>query len=201
MVDEGAVQPRGGVELRFGPMWFDSGNAITQVLGDSGHNILWLEGGPTFWRVFQVSAGAGFYRKKGTLLTESGTTSTQSDLLYAVPLTANLSLRLDVLDEQPVVPYASVGADYWFWRESWETDSSGSHTGLGGAKAGYHFGVGGQILLDIFERARADTAQARLGIEDSYLTVEWRRQDVGVFSEGLDLSNDQLSFGIRMHYR
>ncbi|RME20586.1 MAG: hypothetical protein D6798_20130 [Deltaproteobacteria bacterium] len=199
--DEGKVVPRAGVELRFGPMWFAEDNAIAQVLGDGGHNILWLEGGPTFWRVFQVSAGAGFYRKKGTLLTESGVASTQSDLLYAVPVTANLGLRLDLLDEQPFVPYASVGADYWLWRESWETDNSGGHAGIGGGKAGVHFAAGGQVLLDIFEPSRADTTQARLGIVDSYLTVEWRRQVVGVFSDGLDLSNDQLSVGVRVHTR
>jgi|GEM_PF-863360 len=191
---------KGGTDLRFGPMWFANGNAITDVLGDSGHNVLWLETGPSVGRMLQFSVGGGFYRKRGTLLTASGVASEQTDTLYAVPLTANATLRLDVLKNQPLVPYVTGGGDMWLWHEGWAIDAAGTKTSMGGGKWGYHYGVGGQLLLDIFEPDRAQMAEARLHIKDTYLTGEWRRQEVGVFQKGIDLSNSQVTFGIKVLY-
>lgn len=190
----------GATQLRFGPMWYDDGNIVNDVLGDSGHNVLWLETGPSWRGYAQFSLGAGFYRKKATLLTSEGTVSTQDDLLWSVPLTANLTLRLDVLQEQVLVPYLTAGGDLWLWQERWTEDAEGNKDGLGGGKWGYHYGAGGQLLLDVFDRGRAGLTFSRLGIKDSYITGEWRRQEVGVFQEGLDLSNDQVTLGLAVHY-
>ena len=190
----------GSTQLRFGPMWYDDGNVVTDVLGDSGHNVLWLETGPSWRGYLQFSLGAGFYRKKATLLTSEGTASTQDDLLWSVPLTANLTLRLDVLEEQVLVPYVTGGGDMWLWQERWTEDAAGNKDGLGGGKWGYHYGAGGQLLLDVFDQGRAGLTFSRLGIKDSYITGEWRRQEVGGFQEGLDLSNDQFTLGLALNY-
>ncbi|MCB9778340.1 MAG: hypothetical protein H6742_07235 [Alphaproteobacteria bacterium] len=199
--DHEEPQVRSSVDIRFGPMYWDDGNEIRDVMGDSGHNVLWLEFGPSWRGLANLTVGTGFYRKKGNLVADSGASSDQDSVFWTVPLTLNLTARLDVLPEQWVVPYASFGGDYWFWREGWnESADLTDRSGVGGGKYGYHYAFGGQVLLDIFEPKRASTAFSRLGIRDTYATVEWRRQEVGAFQDGIDLSNQQLTFGLRMHY-
>jgi hypothetical protein len=191
---------KGATALRVGPMTFADDNAIVEVLGERGHNVFWLETGPSWKGYVQFTFGAGYYRKKGTLLASTGESSTQDDLLWAVPVTGNLTLRLDVLREQVLVPYVTGGGDLWFWREQWTTNADGDKTGIGGGKWGYHYGVGGQLLLDVFDRGRAGLAFSRMGMKDSYVVGEWRRQEIGVFQEGLDLSGSQFTLGLGIHY-
>lgn len=190
----------GATAVRLGPMTFADDNAITEVLGDRGHTVFWLETGPSWKGYVQFTFGAGYYRKKGTLLTSTGESSSQDDVLWAVPVTSNLTLRLDVLNEQVLVPYVTGGGDLWLWREQWTTGADGDKSGIGGGKWGYHYGVGGQILLDVFDRGRAGLAFSRMGMKDSYIVGEWRRQEVGVFQDGLDLSGSQFTLGLGIHY-
>ncbi len=199
-VDDDENNVMGATALRVGPMTFAQDNAIVEVLGERGHNVFLLETGPSWKGYVQFTFGAGYYRKKGTLLTSTGESSTQDDLLWAVPVTGNLTLRLDVLKEQVLVPYVTGGGDLWLWREQWTTNADGDKTGIGGGKWGYHYGVGGQLLLDVFDRGRAGLAFSRMGMKDSYVVGEWRRQEVGVFQEGLDLSGSQFTMGLGIHY-
>lgn len=190
----------GATALRIGPMTWAEDNEIVEVLGENGHTVFWLESGPSWRGYAQLGFGLGFYRKKGTLLTTTGESSAQDDVFFALPVTMNLTLRLDVIDEQVLVPYVTAGGDAWFWREQWTVDAEGTKEGIGGGKWGYHYGLGGQLLLDVFDRGRAGLAFSRAGIRDSYVTAEWRRQEVGVFQEGIDLSSSQFTIGLGIHY-
>ncbi|MDP6934499.1 MAG: hypothetical protein QGG40_16355, partial [Myxococcota bacterium] len=143
--------------------------------------------------------GLGFYQEMGWLLGEDGAESSEHDMLTALPLTFGATIRLDLLDEQVVVPTASIGGDYWLWRENWylNADVEGD-SAISGGKTGWHFGLGAQLLLDRFEPARASALEAGTGIDDTYAIVEWRRQDVG--KDGLSFSGDAVSFGLKFTY-
>ena len=47
-----------------------------------------------------------------------------------------------------------------------------------GAKFGTHTGLGLQVLLDTFQPRRASLLEAQSGINDTWITFEWRRQRV-----------------------
>ena len=66
-------------------------------------------------------------------------------MLTILPLNLSGTARLDFWEGQFLVPYASGGIDYWIWKENWvENDAEVSVTG---AKLGYHYAFGGQLLL------------------------------------------------------
>ncbi len=67
-----------------------------------------------------------------------------------------------------------------------------------GGKPGYHWGYGVDILLDPLDRGRASLADARWGIHDTYLVVEWREHRMLDSNTGFDFSNKGLSFGLKI---
>ena len=73
---------------------------------------------------------------------------------------------------------------------------------MGGGKYGWHWALGGQILLDIFEQSQASKLFARSGIRDSYITFEYREVSVGEWQQtdsgdGLLFDSEVLMFGLR----
>ena len=106
-------------------------------------------------------------------------------MLTAFPFTAGLVLRLDFFKEQPLVPMALVGVDYWLWKENWyvNEDVSSEEGLITGGEAGYHYGFGINLLLDWLEPGRASQLSARTGIDDTYIVAEWRKQTVGQWGE------------------
>ncbi len=117
-----------------------------------------------------------------------------------LPLSADITGRLHLFDEQPIVPFARFGVDYVFWRESkLDTDLS-ALSKTNGAKAGTHWGVGGNLLLDLFAPNRASKLESQSGINDTWLTVEYRSQTIGAQSTGLQLSGWSLTAGIKVDY-
>ena len=105
-----------------------------------------------------------------------------------------------MLPEQPVVPFAGVGVDYFFWREVWEGSGGGGDGSIKGGKPGWHQTYGAHILLDTFDQPRASRLQAVTGITDSYITVEYRTQKIGEELSGLKFSADTLTFGLKFDY-
>lgn len=190
-------KPASNLQLRFGPMWFDDENKIYDQF-EAPHNILWLEGGPSLWGIAELNLGIGFYNKAGYLLGEDGSLAeAQADRLTALPVTLSGTLRLDVLKEQPIVPIATIGGDYWLWRERW--DQGDDKDQVAGGKAGWHYGLGAQLLLDVFDRKQASLLDARAGIRDSYLVGEYRVQTIGD-GEGIDLSASSVTLGLKVNY-
>jgi hypothetical protein len=190
----------GSFELRYGPMFLTDDN-LTAVFGESGNNILWMEAGPTFFDILEVTGSIGYFHRTGKLVSASGAKSSQEDNLNAYPLAVDLTARIDVLPEQPLVPFFGVGMDYWLWREKWENnpDVSGEDS-VGGGKSGWHYSMGAHILLDVFEPTRAGRIEAVAGITDSFLTVEYRIQKVGENVEGLKFSANTITVGLKLDY-
>jgi MYXO-CTERM domain-containing protein len=185
--------------VRYGPIHFDD-DSITSIFGDSGNSMLMLEFGPTIYDLIEIKGSIGYFHGEGSRLSASGASSSQYDYLNLYPLSADLTARLDVLPEQPIVPFAGVGMDYFFWREIWEGSGGSGRQNVSGGKPGWHTTYGAHFLLDIFNVRRASKLAAVTGITDSYITVEYREQKIGEDQSGLRFTGDTLTFGLKFDY-
>ena len=66
-----------------------------------------------------------------------------------------------------------------------------------GGMAGWHYGAGLNILLDVFSKERAGTMLARWGVHDSYLVVDWRTQEM-LGENPLGFGGTLLSVGLKL---
>ena len=192
---------RSDMELRIGPTeMVDPSGALTSVYQTEKFTTFWFEGGPQLWRVLEFDAGLGLVRKEGNPIGElSGTTSTENSRISLLPMSVSVTARLELFREQWVVPFARVGGDYWAWME--QTDEGEGYLEgdrITGGKPGMHWGYGVDILLDPLDRTRASQAEARWGIHDTYIVVEWSEHRMLETNTGLDFSGDALSFGIKV---
>ena len=193
----------GNVELRYGP-FFPSSTAVTSVYGASGHGVLWLEGGISVTRFFELDIGAGFYQELSTKVAINDITyhSGEHTMLTAWPFTGALTARLDILHEQLLVPTARIGADYWLWRENWYVNPDvGGDSELSGGEWGWHYGFGLNLLLDRFDPQRASWLATSTSIDDTYLVVDWRTTTLGAFGTGDGVSlldGSMISIGLKL---
>ncbi len=202
-VEEGERKTE-AVSLDIGPTWF-SDSDINGVYGTEGLKDLTLRRDWQWYRVVGVSASLGLIWDKGDQLgVSTGTASGEIAKLKVVPVRVGGVLRLDLFDGQPVVPMATVGVNYLLW---WETTSFSSSDPfasdrIGGGKAAWDWGVGVDLLLDWFDRPRAEGALARWGIYDSYLTVRYDQVRLlpgpAINDQGLDFGHSGLSVGLRL---
>jgi hypothetical protein len=209
-------------ELHLGPTtFFDSGNqdsneAWSSVYGDGRIYQLRLDGGYQLYRFLELNGGIGLVRKGGTQVTAEGSASGDETKMLALPISAGATLRLDPTlrirgkdgkDDRwfgmPVVPYLGAGVDWWLWNErlgSIDSEDPFSFDDLqfdGGGKAGWHWNAGADVLLDWMDPRRASLAQARWGIEDSYLTIEYSRREM-FDPSGLSFAGDQVTVGLKI---
>ena len=189
----------GNVEVSYGKLAFD--DATLDQVYDLNGNVIRLQGGPQFFRIAEVDFGVGFLWKKGFAVDASDVSSADAGRMVWVPLNLDFTLRLHLMDEQPIVPFGSVGGDYIFWRET-ALAADGTPNPLQrtiGSKAGWHWAAGGQILLDLLAPGRASRLEASSGINDTWLTVSYRRQYVGS-DTGLDFGGWELSGGLKIDF-
>jgi hypothetical protein len=186
------------LEVRVGPATLADTN-IQTVYGESGNQLFFLESGVQFFRSLEIDAGIGLLRESDAAVgADSGDESGYTTRLSLLPVSLSGTLRLDLFEGQPIVPFAKVGVDYWLWTEQQNTGEGylkGSSTN--GGKPGYHYGFGLNLLLDMFDMDRASRAQARWGIEDSYIVVEYRIQET-LTEEGLDFGGSVISAGLKI---
>lgn len=196
---------RGNVEIRYGVINF-ADPALNDVF-KGGTNHLMVEFGPQFFRIAEIDLGVGYFRKKGFTVSGNGTPSSDETRLTMWPLSIDGTLRAHILDEQPVVPFVRYGFDYAIWSESTDNDSGGTDV-IQGGKVGTHIGFGGQILLDIFQPRRASLLEAQSGINDTWLTIEWRSQRLDGRSApwatnssgGLVFDGNSFTVGLKLDY-
>lgn len=155
--------------------------------------------------LFQIGAERFLFKDFGTLglglsagysefyahaFFEDGTTrSTDTTSLKVVPLQAYLAYRLDVVAREwsfPLVPYGKAGVGSWLW---WGDQNNG-------ARAGYSFSGGLQLLLDVFDKRLAREFDREIGVNNSYIYVDWAWAKVNGFgTDGLDLSDSSMVSG------
>jgi hypothetical protein len=147
-------------------------------------------------RVLEFSSGLGLWRQNGMMVQDDGTSSSDAQTLSMVPLQLSAGLRLDFLRDQIIVPFASGGIDYWLWQEDWVEGESTEK--ISGGKSGWHYRVGGEVLLDIFDRSSSSMLDVRYHIKDTYLVFSYQKQEVG--DEGLIFNGESYMLGLRMQY-
>lgn len=192
--------------LSFGSFWIDDAN-ISATYSDSGKFISKLTMGFVPWSRYihtEVNVGLGFLQFPGKAqFISSGSASADSVMLTILPLSVDLLVGVDIVDEQPVVPYGGAGLAWTLWREH--------ETGDGERWVGDRFGWSGffgvALLLDRLEPSRAARVDAKVGINDSYLTIEGRYSKVeqqlrdGEWqSDGLSFSGWSLHVGLKLAY-
>jgi len=152
-------------------------------------------------RFAEVSMGIAFYQELGFLPTEDGGVSVEHDMLTVVPLSVSGTLRLDLAEEQFLVPFARIGGDYAMWKENWYVyEGSTEESMRKGGKIGWHWGAGGMILLDNLDQKASSRLRASAGIDDTFLVVEYRRTQMPKGEDVLLLSAEQVRFGVKFDF-
>ncbi|MDO9280602.1 MAG: hypothetical protein Q7U06_01770 [Pseudomonadota bacterium] len=187
------------VQVRAGPTTIID-DYVRSVFGQKSNEIVWFEYGYAS-RFIDVNFGLGFYQEKGFLQTAAGEASGEKDTLTMVPLALTLTGRLDLFDEQPIVPFGRVGLDYWMFNEDWYVadEDTMDHVRTGG-KYGWHFGGGLMILLDVFDRRAASRLEAISGINDTFVVAEYRNTRLIHGEDQINLSSSEVTFGLKFDF-
>lgn len=186
-------------EFRYGSFQFGD-DAWTSVYGGSAGNVN-LEVGLQLFRYGEIDLGIGYLWSTGNTVGAEGGRTGEEAFTEWMPLTVTGTVRIHVADEQPIVPFAGVGFSYVFFREG-PLDAEGKYRDplvVNGSKLGWHWQVGGNILLDVLQPRRAAMLEARTGINDTWLTVEYRQTRLDP-AGGIDLSGWNLSAGLKIDY-
>ena len=181
------------------PKWFSAeigaggmqmtGTAVKDVYGSKNEPAFHMRGGVLIKSILDIGCGGDFAQITGHRVgTVGGASSAETSRLTLGPMFGTALVRLDVLRNQWVVPYAGGGVAYLVWSER----NPASNKQVDGDKYGWTAVGGLQILLDTFEPARAADVDSYSGINDTFLTLEISRTDydrLGRGPTGLDLSH------------
>lgn len=148
-----------------------------------------------------VGIGGGYWEKNGhALQSDLVTPSSDETALKIIPSRVFVTYRFDLLAERwsiPLAPYARVSFDrYWWWTTngSGGTSTVGGHGGRG-ATNGYSFSAGMALLLDVIDPTLAREMDRDIGINHTYLFVDFTKSYVKDFGSATswDLSDDQVT--------
>jgi len=137
-----------------------------------------------------ISAGYTSIGAQAQYTNGSGT-SPEGTSLSIFPFYGVAVLRIDVISRElhiPVVPYIKGCLGMAIWRSYNDLDTSVSRkTGAParGHTVGTHFAIGGALTLDAFDHAAARNLDNEIGINHTYLFLEYFMSDLN----GLGQSN------------
>lgn len=182
----------GNFEVRYGVIdLLDP--ALNEGYAANAHNLLMIEVGPQIYRYVEVDVGTGFFQELDFQRTAGGVASDQRQMLTWYPFQLDATLRGHFVDEQPAVPFVRYGWDYVIWSEKYDRRPGGPKDVTHGAKFGTHYALGVNLLLDLLQPGRASFLETRTGINDSWLTIEWRRQRIDGRDRPWSGRDDQLN--------
>ena len=208
--EQDTTPTRANFELRYGNVTFVD-QRLEQIYNLKPHDIVFLEIGPQFFHVLELDFGFGFMQDLAFKQDEGGVASGERTMLTWWPLALDATLRAHFVDEQPVVPFVRYGWDYLLWSEKRDSGIAGEKDVTQGGKFGTHFALGGNVLLDVFQPGRASFLETQTGINDSWITIEWRRQRVDARAtpwdgrienaqNALDFSGDVFTVGLKLDW-
>ena len=150
--------------------------------------------------ILGMGLGGGYFQKTGKALREDGTKSSQELKLRILPAMLDIVYRMALFENQWVVPYAGAGLDYWYYTEN-KTGGDAADN-ISGAKKGWHWRAGGQLLLDVFDPRSAGALDSNWGLNNTYLFGEYRDNRVNNFNKpiGFDLSDRTWAAGLMLDY-
>jgi hypothetical protein len=199
---------RANFEIRYGVIDLDQ-QGLNDVYSENAHNLLMMELGPQIFRIGEVDLGFGFFQELAYTVTPGDLVqSADRTMLTWFPLYVDFTLRAHLLDEQPAVPFFRYGWDYVIWSERAD-DGFGGKDVLQGGKFGTHTAIGVNLLLDLVQPGRASFLEARTGINDTWLTMEYRIQAVDSRSApwsgkdngtGFDFSGNAFQVGLKLDW-
>jgi hypothetical protein len=151
----------------------------------------------------EVGGGVGYLSVSGHGLFADNTVSPEKTAFLMVPLTVDLTYRLDPVWERlgiPLVPFGRLA----LLRDQWWVTGAGGKSSQSGATNGWGWGGGLALVLDFIDPMLARELDRDSGIKHTMLVVEFQKSkvdDFGAKKSGVktswDLSNDgvALSFG------
>jgi len=214
-----AESPRDMVlELKFGPFRpaidseFGAGkNPYKDVMGSGNVLMSQIEYEYEVYNrvgVVAIGAGFGYARSRGTARLSDGKASNDSTTLHLIPLSLSAVYRFDYLAQNyrvPLVPHLKAGFDYYLW---WITNSVGKvarakdgSVGQGGT-FGAHVSFGLAFHMDFLSPEMAQTFDADLGVNNTYLFAEYVLAFVNDFGskKSFNLSSRTFLFGIAFEF-
>jgi hypothetical protein len=182
--------------MSFGMVWLND-DQLVPTYGTKARFVPKLSFGFVPWSRYvhvEISSTVGFQQFFGTqvFVDDQDEEATGSSMMMTiVPVTVDLTVGLDLLHEQPIVPYGGIGLAMAFWREN--------ETGGGPANVGDRYGFnvifGLELLMDAVDKSRAQALDVSIGINDSYFTIEGRWADVKTQIRNGTPTTDGLHFG------
>ena len=157
---------------------------------------------------FDLGAALGSISERG-FVSGSSTRSVEDSSMRLLPLSLSLTYAFDLLAERlsfPFVPFGSVGLDYVFW---WIYDGEGDVAqsddpkGKGkGGTYGFHGSFGLRLLLDVLSPDMAQSFDLDMGVNNSFLFVEYLITSISNFGDpdALNLSSGSVFFGIAFEF-
>lgn len=135
-------------------------------------------------------------------------TSNESTLLKQYSASLGFAYRFDYVDEQPLVPYLAVGVMDTLGAFTQDQPTGATTEYLN--RFGGYVGGGLEILLDVFEPARAADLELSSGINDTYLIIDARYNwqpylydsDAGSVTRdnGLQYTGFQITAGLKFDF-
>ena len=219
---EPASPQYGAFELKFAPYRpaVDDNPSLTgtpykDVFKDKTMFLTALEFDWQFVHPPGVSFGIGFsfgfmqaYAK--SLIADTGEESVDYTVLNVMPFAALLVARIDALADfvnVPLVPYFKIGFNWYLWwilgggdtaSYTWTDDNGTEHTESGrGGTMGWQLSPGLALRLDGFDKKSARTFDNEIGVNHSYLFVEFLWAFVNHFGndDHMNLSTDTFGGG------
>ncbi len=149
--------------------------------------------------------------KEQTTTNTDGTQTTETvnvtQTAYVIPIRLDISYRLDYFALNygvPLVPYIRGGINYsLFFVTNGDGDISSTTDGnyAFSGNIGFHFALGLQLQLDFIDPVAARTFDVEVGVNHTYLFVEWSFSWVGQFTENAyDLSNSMVRGGLMVQF-
>ena len=200
-------------ELRFGRYEPEvdsqlNGTPFETAFGGSARFLIGAEGD---WQLLRIphfgSLGPGFgfgltrFSAKAPFADGSGTSESDTRL-WILPMYLVAVARADVFMRDfkiPLVPYAKFGFGYGLW---WSSDGTKTAKVDGkvarGASYGLTYALGGMFLLDILDPDDAVSADGVVGINNSYVFLEWFRPQLDGFGSKkvLDIGSSSWLLGV-----
>jgi hypothetical protein len=189
------------VEIRVGRYYpeIDSefAGGATPFQNSFGKKMRWVAGLELDWQLLRIpyvgtlgpGVGFGYTTMSGKVFLDDGTTADETTKLSILPSYLVAVLRIDTLTRYTPVPLAfygkaGVGGAYWWTRDNRGITRAEDGTRGDGTSYGYHVALGGMFLLDVLDRGRARDMDSTLGINHSYLFVEWYKSSLNGFNSG-----------------
>ena len=107
-----------------------------------------------------------------------------------ISLDTTLRGRVNIVEDQLLVPFAGGGFDmYWVVGDVKVHGYDPNH------QSGYHFEGGIQILLDYFDHIQARSIKKKWGVDNTYLSLGYRRAYIDNFQKAKVELGGEIFFG------